>query len=262
MLMFCTKYCKTCKNTLKLVGTVPNFLFLFCNIFQVGFNINLDNIGNPDSAFPSAISKALQGMQAGFQNPFWKFQISMFPFQNSTIAAVKYLRNFAKEVIEQRCSAWQNGEETPKDILEHILKEAKENSELDMEDLVDNFLTIFIAGLSALKPGLRVRCKHKHKHKHKKPTWNDFHSLVLVLMLAPLHRTYKPGRRKHKHKRKERKLRPPCWNQISHQKAVRPRDRTRFLCFCACVCHLMLMLTQRQNECTCSSDLAHSRSDL
>lgn len=88
-------------------------------------------------------------MQAGLQNPFWKFQISMFPFQNSAIAAVKYLRTFAKEVIEQRCSAWQNGEETPKDILEHILKEAKENSELDMEDLVDNFLTIFIAGMSA-----------------------------------------------------------------------------------------------------------------
>ena len=73
----------------------------------------------------------------------------MFPFQNSAIAAVKYLRTFAKEVIEQRYSAWQNGEETPKDILEHILKEAKENSELDMEDLVDNFLTIFIAGMSA-----------------------------------------------------------------------------------------------------------------
>ena len=33
--------------------------------------------------------------------------------------------------------------------------------------------------------------------------WNDFHSLVLVLMLASLRRTCKPGRRKHKHKRKE-----------------------------------------------------------
>ena len=35
---------------------------------------------------------------------------------------------------------------------------------------------------------------------------NDFHSLVLVLVLASLCRTCKPGRRKHKHKRKERKL--------------------------------------------------------
>ena len=120
-----------------------------------------------------------------------------------------------------------------------------------------------------IKPGLHVRCKHKHKHKHMKATckpvrrkhsalcyvsiststreWNDFHSLVLVLMLASLRRTCKPGRRKHKHKRKERKLRPPCWNQISRQKAVWPRDRARFLCFCACVCHLMLMVIARVN---------------
>ena len=70
----------------------------------------------------------------------------MFPLQNSIIEAVKYLRGFAKKVIEERCLAMEKGEETPKDILEHILKEAKENPDLDMDDLVDNFLTIFIAG--------------------------------------------------------------------------------------------------------------------
>ena len=75
------------------------------------------------------------------------FQISMYPFQNSVIEAVKYLRNFGKKVIEERCSAIQNGEETPADILEHILKEAKENPDLDLDDLVDNFTTFFIAGM-------------------------------------------------------------------------------------------------------------------
>ena len=32
------------------------------------------------------------------------------------------------------------------------------------------------------------------------------HTLVLVLMLASLRRTWKPGRRKHKHKRKHKAL--------------------------------------------------------
>ena len=36
--------------------------------------------------------------------------------------------------------------------------------------------------------------------------WKSFHSLVLVLMLAPLRRTCEPGRRKHKHKRKHKAL--------------------------------------------------------
>lgn len=70
----------------------------------------------------------------------------MFPFQNSVIKSIKYLRAFAAKVIEERCSAVRNGEDTPKDVLEHILRDAMENPHLDIEDLVDNFLTIFVAG--------------------------------------------------------------------------------------------------------------------
>ena len=36
--------------------------------------------------------------------------------------------------------------------------------------------------------------------------WKSFHSLVLVLVLASLRRTCKPGRRKRKHKRKHKVL--------------------------------------------------------
>ena len=75
------------------------------------------------------------------------FNVSMFPYQNSVIKEVKFLRNFATEVIEERFLALKNGAETPKDVLEHILKEANLNPGLDMEDLVDNFLAIFIAGI-------------------------------------------------------------------------------------------------------------------
>ena len=125
--------------------------------FQVGFGINLNNVGNPDSAFPSAVSKTLEGMQANFQNPFWMFQISAFPFQNSVIDAIKYLRLFAKNVIEERCLALQNRDETPSDILEHIVKGAQENPEINMDDLVDNFLTIFIAGMN-IQNALFVFC--------------------------------------------------------------------------------------------------------
>ena len=115
--------------------------------FQVGFGINLNNVGNPDSAFPSAVSKTLEGMQANLQNPFWMFQISSFPFQNSVVEAIRYLRYFAKNVIEERGLALHNGDETPNDILQHIVKGAQEDSEFDMDDMVDNFFTIFIAGI-------------------------------------------------------------------------------------------------------------------
>ncbi|KAL9961375.1 hypothetical protein ACROYT_G030299 [Oculina patagonica] len=115
-------------------------------IGKVGYSIDLGTIANPDSEFPSAVSKMLQGVQASFQNPFWMFNVTMFPFQNSVIKALKFLRSFARKVIEERCLALKNGEDTPKDVLENILNEAKENPDLDMDDLVDNFLTIFVAG--------------------------------------------------------------------------------------------------------------------
>ena len=99
------------------------------------------------SFFTSAVSKTLEGMQANLQNPFWMFQISSFPFQNSVVEAIRYLRYFAKNVIEERGLALHNGDETPNDILQHIVKGAQEDSEFDMDDMVDNFFTIFIAGI-------------------------------------------------------------------------------------------------------------------
>ena len=101
---------------------------------------------------------------------------------------------------------------------------------------------IFTPVPRAIKLGLHVRRKHKHKkptckpvrRKHKRLVlaliclclrrprlhvrrndaniststreWNDFHSLVLVLVLVSLRRTCKRGRRKHKHKRKHKTL--------------------------------------------------------
>lgn len=85
-------------------------------------------------------------MQANTQNLFRMFQISAFPFKNSVIEAIKYLRSFAKNVIEERSLALRNGKKTPNDILQQIVKEAQENSEIEMDDLVDNFFTVFIAG--------------------------------------------------------------------------------------------------------------------
>ena len=53
------------------------------------------------------------------------------------------------------------------------------------------------------RPGLHVR-RNDASTSTSTREWNDFHSLVLVLV--SLRGMCKPGRRKHKHKRKEIKL--------------------------------------------------------
>ena len=65
------------------------------------------------------------------------------------------------------------------------------------------------------RPGLHVRRNNASTSTRE---WNDFHSLVLILV--SLRRTCKPGRRKHKHKRKERKLKNSdklsAYNLVTH----------------------------------------------
>ena len=57
------------------------------------------------------------------------------------------------------------------------------------------------------RPGLHVRRNDAITSTSTSTReWKSSHSLVLVLLLASLRRTCKPGRRKHKHKRKHKVL--------------------------------------------------------
>ena len=83
------------------------------------------------------------------------------------------------------------------------------------------------------------------RRKHKRLV------LALVLMLASLRRTCKPGRRKHKHKRRERKPKNSdklsAYNLVTHALPFSAMLESNLGCFCACVCHVMLMLIARVN---------------
>ena len=96
------------------------------------------------------MSKGLKGIQESFRSPFWRVSISTFPFQRSVSEAAKFIRNFGRKVIQERQEAVFRGDDTPHDILAHILKEAEgEPASLTLEDLVDEFVTFFVAGQAA-----------------------------------------------------------------------------------------------------------------
>ena len=113
---------------------------------QVGFGIEIKTIQDPDSPFPTAVLKCLDGIEESFRAPFWMFDVSSYQFQKSVGSSIKFLRAFAEEVIKERQEALQRGDETPPDILSHLLNEKEQNPDITMEDLVDNFLTLFMAG--------------------------------------------------------------------------------------------------------------------
>ena len=103
-------------------------------------------IRDASSPFPSAISEGLKGIQESFRSPFWRVAVSTFPFQRRVFEANKFIRNYGKKVIQERQEAIQRGDDTPNDILAHILSVAEAEPTLTLEHLVDEFATFFIAG--------------------------------------------------------------------------------------------------------------------
>ena len=113
---------------------------------QVAFNVDVDTIRDSQSPFPSALSTCLKGIQESIRSPFWRVAVSTFPFQRSVNEARQFIRNFARKVILERQEAVLQGEDTPPDILAHILSVAEKEPSITVEDLVDDFVTFFSAG--------------------------------------------------------------------------------------------------------------------
>ena len=62
------------------------------------------------------------------------------------VAAVHFLRDTGKKIMDERRKAILNGDDVPSDILTYILKSAPEDTQLDYEEVLDHFITFFIAG--------------------------------------------------------------------------------------------------------------------
>ena len=62
------------------------------------------------------------------------------------IKAGKFIRDFGKKVILERQEAISRGEDTPPDILAHILSVKAKEPSITIEDMVDEFFTFFVAG--------------------------------------------------------------------------------------------------------------------
>lgn len=57
-----------------------------------------------------------------------------------------FLRDYGKKVIRERQEAIALGDDTPPDILDHILRVAQADPTLTLEYLIDEFVTFFLAG--------------------------------------------------------------------------------------------------------------------
>lgn len=122
-------------------------------IAKVAFGLNdLNVISDDEAPFCKAVAQTFTGVMAQLRLPF----ISMIDPRETTRVvrektqnAIDLVRKIGKQCIMDRIQAINEGREYPVDILTYILQASNNlqaSSEFGMEEMIDEFVTFFIAG--------------------------------------------------------------------------------------------------------------------
>ncbi|KAL5497025.1 hypothetical protein EMCRGX_G013418 [Ephydatia muelleri] len=111
----------------------------------------------------SLLDHTFIGMQKAMDNPLYQVEwkgTSILPYMMPSLPlqylhpfetrsyreTIRAMRSIGRECIRKRIRAFDNGEDLPDDILTSILKVASNDAAADIETLVDDFVTFYIAG--------------------------------------------------------------------------------------------------------------------
>lgn len=118
-------------------------------ISRVAFGMETDSLNDPKNKLNSFITESLAGVMR-----FMHYKPIIFSsiLPNEILYKYKYkkiikeLREIGREQILSRIKLIQVDEYVPSDLLSITLKSAEKTNSNDMEDMIDDFLTFFIAG--------------------------------------------------------------------------------------------------------------------
>ncbi|KAJ8045987.1 Cholesterol 24-hydroxylase [Holothuria leucospilota] len=115
-------------------------------IAKAGFGMTQELILD-ESPFVEAVETSFQGMRNQFRKPYDLIFPSHWKFRREVQRAVQCLRDTGEELISKSRKALLMGEDLPNNILGIIMKYSNPSEDqFDMETMVDEFLTFFVAG--------------------------------------------------------------------------------------------------------------------
>ncbi|NWW83142.1 CP46A hydroxylase, partial [Climacteris rufus] len=114
-------------------------------IAKVAFGLELKALSDDQTPLPHAVTKVLEGLNKA-RIPLVRYMPGQQKMVKEVKESVRLLRRVGKECLEQRREAIQNGKEATLDILTQILKGDALEETRDDENILDNFITFFVAG--------------------------------------------------------------------------------------------------------------------
>ncbi|XP_022091043.1 cholesterol 24-hydroxylase-like [Acanthaster planci] len=120
-------------------------------IAKVAFGLHLNITSDDNLPLTKAVKTSFIAINRCFLQPWIKYSFlpSHRQFRQEVRSAIRYLRETGRKCVQGRLDARNRGEQLPNDILTYIL-DASKNLEADadfkMEEMLDEFVTFFIAG--------------------------------------------------------------------------------------------------------------------
>ena len=99
-----------------------------------------------NSSVPNCLYKCLEGYEESYLDPFLSLPFYKHSYQKNVQKSLSFLRNLARESIERRKEAMESCQPHANDIMGMILQASQLDRDVSMEDLVDEFITFFVAG--------------------------------------------------------------------------------------------------------------------
>ncbi|KAL5489563.1 hypothetical protein EMCRGX_G018672 [Ephydatia muelleri] len=108
---------------------------------------------------------SLKGTMRSFSFPIKRLFTLVHPQEAEMYhEAILAMRRIGRDCIEKRIKAVTSGEEVPNDILTQILQSSVGDKSVDMETLVDDFVTFFVAGQETTANTLSFAVILIHQH--------------------------------------------------------------------------------------------------
>ncbi|KAL5473722.1 hypothetical protein EMCRGX_G028256 [Ephydatia muelleri] len=143
-------------------------------ISKVAFSSDFNNMWNSKSlglkyttnaTLSHLASTAFKGIETSFIFPLPILFPLLHPRETETFReAVTAMRTIGRDCIEKRIKAVTSGEEVPNDILTQILQTSIADRNIDMEILVDDFVTFYAAGQETTANTLSFAIILIHQH--------------------------------------------------------------------------------------------------
>ncbi|XP_033740888.1 cholesterol 24-hydroxylase-like isoform X2 [Pecten maximus] len=152
------------------------------NMFNEFNHIALDLIGkvvcsedfqtihSDTNPFSRAFREVFVGIIRNGRNPLMAYNPLNWAYCRSVRKSCAFLRQYCSSMIDERLSAMAENNYVPDDILTHMVRVCEPKNQHDRQILLDNFLTLFLAGQETTSCLLSfcLICLGKHPHVLKR----------------------------------------------------------------------------------------------